>query len=77
MTDLLAESFDRIIQVDYTREMEERLDRIEEGEADYEGTLGTFYKAFQVDLAKAASRCLTSRPKDSRATRPATSVSRR
>ena len=54
VTDLLAESFDRIIQVDYTREMEERLDRIEEGEADYEGTLATFYEAFQDDLAKAA-----------------------
>ena len=53
VTDLLAESFDRIIQVDYTREMEERLDRIEEGKADYEGTLATFYKAFQDDLAKA------------------------
>ena len=54
VTDLLAASFDRIIQVDYTREMEDRLDKIEEGEADYEGTLGTFYKAFQDDLAKAA-----------------------
>ena len=54
VTDLLAESFDRIIQVDYTREMEERLDEIEAGEADYEGTLATFYKAFKDDLAKAA-----------------------
>ena len=54
VTDLLSESFDRIIQVDYTRDMEERLDKIEEGEADYEGTLGTFYEKFQVDLAKAA-----------------------
>ena len=54
VTDLLAESFERIIQVDYTREMEDRLDKIEEGEADYAGTLGTFYKAFQDDLAKAA-----------------------
>ena len=54
VTDLLAKSFDRIIQVDYTREMEERLDEIEEGKADYEGTLDTFYKAFKDDLAKAA-----------------------
>jgi len=54
VTDLLAKSFDRIIQVDYTREMEERLDEIEGGEADYEGTLATFYKAFKDDLAKAA-----------------------
>ena len=54
VTDLLSASFDRIIQVDYTREMEERLDRIEEGEADYAGTLSSFYEDFQVDLAKAA-----------------------
>ena len=54
VTELLSDSFDRIIQVDYTREMEERLDKIEEGVADYAGTLGSFYKAFQDDLAKAA-----------------------
>ena len=54
VTDLLTASFDRIIQVDYTREMEERLDKIEEGEADYAGTLSSFYEDFQVDLAKAA-----------------------
>ena len=55
VTELLSESFDRIIQVDYTREMEERLDKIEEGVADYAGTLGSFYDAFQDDLAKAAT----------------------
>lgn len=54
VTELLTESFDRIIQVDYTREMEERLDKIEEGVADYAGTLGSFYDTFQDDLAKAA-----------------------
>ena len=54
VTDLLAQSFERIIQVDYTREMEERLDKIEEGEADFVGTLESFYDKFQVDLEKAA-----------------------
>ena len=54
VTDLLSESFDRILQVDYTRKMEETLDKIEEGEADYTGTLGDFYENFQIDLAKAA-----------------------
>ena len=54
VTDLLSESFDRIIQVDYTRDMEERLDRIEAGEADYRGTLDSFYGQFQKDLAQAA-----------------------
>jgi DNA topoisomerase-1 len=54
VTDLLSASFDRIMQVDYTREMEETLDKIEAGEADYAGTLGSFYEDFQVDLLKAA-----------------------
>ena len=54
VTDLLSKSFDQIIQVDYTRDLEDRLDRIEGGDADYAGTLGTFYKEFEVDLAKAA-----------------------
>ena len=54
VTDLLAKSFDRIIQVQYTRELEDRLDKIEDGEADYAGTLSSFYKEFEVDLATAA-----------------------
>ena len=53
VTDLLAKSFDAIIQVAYTRAMEERLDRIEEGAADYLGTLDGFYKTFSTDLEKA------------------------
>ena len=54
VTDLLSESFDRIIQVDYTRDLETSLDKIEDGEADYQGMLGSFYQQFQVDLTKAA-----------------------
>lgn len=54
VADLLAQSFDRIIQVQYTRELEERLDKIEDGEADYVGTLDSFYKEFEVDLVEAA-----------------------
>ena len=54
VTRLLSDSFDDIVQVAYTREMEERLDRIEEGEADYEGTIGSFYRTFSTDLEKAA-----------------------
>ena len=53
VTDLLAKSFDAIIQVAYTRVMEERLDRIEEGAADYQGTIDGFYKTFSTDLEKA------------------------
>ena len=53
ITDLLIKSFDDILDVEYTRSLEEDLDRIEQGKADYKGTLSTFYKKFKKDLAKA------------------------
>jgi DNA topoisomerase-1 len=53
ITDLLIKSFDDILDVEYTRSLEEDLDRIEQGKADYKGTLTTFYKKFKKDLAKA------------------------
>ena len=55
VTDLLTRSFDDIIQVAYTRDLENRLDRIEEGRADYQGTLTSFYEKFRADLERAAS----------------------
>jgi DNA topoisomerase-1 len=54
ITDLLIKSFDDILDVEYTRSLEEDLDRIEQGKADYKGTLTTFYKKFKKDLAKAS-----------------------
>ncbi len=53
ITDLLIKSFDDILDVEYTRNLEEDLDRIEQGKADYKGTLSSFYKKFKKDLAKA------------------------
>ena len=53
ITDLLIKSFVDILDVEYTRGLEEDLDRIEQGKADYKGTLTTFYKKFKKDLAKA------------------------
>ena len=50
---LLSPAFDDILDVEYTRGLEEDLDRIEQGKADYKGTLTTFYKKFKKDLAKA------------------------
>ena len=55
VTDLLTRSFDDIIQVAYTRDLETRLDRIEEGRADYQGTLASFYEKFRTDLEKAVT----------------------
>src|SRR6266849_4013668 len=50
---LLVKSFDDIIDVEYTRALEEDLDRIEQGKANYKGTLTTFYRKFKKDLARA------------------------
>ena len=56
VSDLLTKSFEDILDVEYTRDMETRLDKIEEGQADYRGTLKSFYKKFSVDLKNAAVR---------------------
>ncbi|HJN43554.1 MAG: DNA topoisomerase I [Acidobacteria bacterium] len=52
--DLLAKSFDDILAVDYTRGLEEQLDKIEEGEADYGTILQSFYEKFSADLGQAS-----------------------
>src|SRR6185437_7468094 len=51
--DLLAQSFDDILDVQYTAKMEEHLDEIEDGRTDYEATLASFYEKFKADLDRA------------------------
>jgi DNA topoisomerase-1 len=51
---LLSPAFDDILDVNYTRELEDDLDKIESGASDYERTLTSFYKKFQKDLKRAA-----------------------
>jgi DNA topoisomerase-1 len=51
---LLSPAFDDILDLEYTRNLEEDLDKIEEGEEDYESTLSSFYKKFAKDLRSAA-----------------------
>jgi DNA topoisomerase I len=51
---LLSPAFDDILDVEYTRNLEEDLDKIEEGEENYESTLSSFYKKFTKDLKRAA-----------------------
>ena len=53
---LLSPAFDDILDVDYTRELEEELDKIEEGTENYKSTLSSFYKKFEKDLKRAAKR---------------------
>jgi DNA topoisomerase-1 len=50
---LLSPAFDDILDVNYTRELEEDLDKIESGASNYEKTLASFYKKFQKDLKRA------------------------
>jgi DNA topoisomerase-1 len=50
---LLHPAFDDILDVEYTARMEDRLDDIEKGKADYEETLSAFYKSFVKDLRRA------------------------
>ncbi|HVT48111.1 MAG TPA: type I DNA topoisomerase [Vicinamibacterales bacterium] len=51
---LLHPVFDDILDVEYTARMEDQLDNIEKGKADYQDTLSSFYKSFQKDLTRAA-----------------------
>jgi DNA topoisomerase-1 len=55
---LLSPAFDDILDVEYTRNLEEDLDKIEEGKEDYESTLSSFYKKFQKDLRRAAKEMI-------------------
>jgi DNA topoisomerase-1 len=50
---LLSPAFDDILDVEYTRNLEEDLDRIEEGTDSYISALGNFYKKFAKDLTRA------------------------
>ena len=52
--DLLVKSFNDILAVDYTRSLEEQLDKIEDGAADYRGILANFYEKFSIALGQAA-----------------------
>ncbi len=51
---LLHPVFDDILDIEYTARMEDQLDAIEKGEADYKKTLAVFYKSFEKDLKRAA-----------------------
>jgi len=53
---LLSPTFDDILDVEYTRKLEEQLDEIEQGRQKYAATLKSFYKQFKKDLADAKKR---------------------
>ena len=53
ISDLLTKSFNDIIDVEYTRNLEDDLDKIEQGKTGYVKTLADFYRKFKKDLARA------------------------
>ncbi|MFP4472438.1 MAG: type I DNA topoisomerase [Candidatus Omnitrophota bacterium] len=52
--DLLVEYFPRVMDVKFTASMEERLDKIEEGDLTYEELLSNFYEPFKAELEYAS-----------------------
>jgi DNA topoisomerase I len=54
VNDLLVESFPGILDATFTAQMEEGLDQVEEGSADWQKLLGDFYSPFKRELEHAA-----------------------
>ena len=73
---LLHPVFDDILDVEYTARMEDQLDEIEKGKADYKETLATFYKSFKKDLKRAAKEMPNFKEGQPTGVRPATSAAR-
>jgi DNA topoisomerase-1 len=53
VNDLLVESFPRILDVGFTAQMEDELDKIEEGKLDWQALLREFYSDFESTLEQA------------------------
>jgi len=53
ITDMLVENFADILEVKFTAALEDKLDQIESGKADWIDILKQFYKPFSADLEKA------------------------
>lgn len=53
ITDMLSEYFANIVDIEFTANMENDLDKVEEGERAWQNVVGEFYVPFAVDLKKA------------------------
>jgi DNA topoisomerase-1 len=62
-TDILVEHFTKLLDVQFTAQMEELLDEIEEGKVEWHEMLGTFYKEFEPTLKAASKNMKDVRPK--------------
>ncbi len=61
VNELLIHGFPDIVDVEFTKEMEEKLDTIAEGEVDWVDTLGEFYPSFQEALEEAPDKMYEAR----------------
>jgi len=76
VTDMLVPHFPEVMDVEFTAGLEESLDKIEEGEADWVKTVGDFYKQFSRDPRRPARRWTTSRSASTRGRSAPTAASR-
>ena len=53
VTGLMKDKFHDIVDYDFTAQMEQRLDKVEEGNTDWKALLSDFYKDFDAELKKA------------------------
>jgi DNA topoisomerase-1 len=56
VTDMLVPHFPEVMDVEFTAQLEESLDRIEEGEAGWVETVKDFYREFEKDLKRASKK---------------------
>ncbi len=56
VNDLLVPHFPEVMDVEFTAQLEESLDKIEEGDADWVDTVDAFYKQFARDLKSAGKK---------------------
>ena len=59
VTERLIESFDDIMDYEFTANLENNLDRVARGELDWRNVLDSFYKTFQDDLVSASDENLS------------------
>jgi len=58
VNDLLVEHFSDVVNYDFTANLEEELDQIEEGTRDWKKVIQDFYKPFEVDLRQAEQKII-------------------
>ena len=77
VTDLLVPHFPEVMDVEFTAQLEESLDKIEEGDADWVDTVAAFYKEFAKDLKSAGRKMEDYKEGVRRPARPARSAASR